>query len=202
MQEDHVRTVRHHAAGRQRGRDEPEARRTVDGIAQRRRGELSAAVDQVLVRVDRVMDVVCERRDRLADAGAVGSVSRAAREPRDERTFHLLLQVEHGRVLVATEVGAERGHLAPRRPREQAPAPAAQRDGNHAPHAGIERDERRETLLGNPVHGEPGTLLVHVGDERQRVDDVPKRRGPHDEDRGHGAAPAYGTRGQRSGENP
>jgi hypothetical protein len=73
-------------------------------------------------------------------------------------------------------------------------APSPKRDGNDAPNAGIERDERREALLGHPIDGGSGALFAHVGDERQRVDDVSERRGPHDENRRH--APS------RPGETP
>jgi hypothetical protein len=43
-------------------------------------------------------------------------------------------------------------------------------------------------------------MRAHVGDERQRVDDISKRRRANDENRRHAAAPALRQRGQSTGE--
>ncbi len=113
MQEHEVRPLRDRRIRRWRRRGDAEARRTVGPIAERRGSELSAAVDQVLVGIDRVVVIVGERGDRLADARAIGSVPRSPRVSRDERALHLLLQIEHGGVPFAAKVAAKGGHLAP-----------------------------------------------------------------------------------------
>ncbi len=117
-----------------------------------------------------------------------------AREPRQIRALDLLLQVEHGDVGVATQFAPERRGLAPRRRVERMVPPAAERDRNHAPDSAIERDERCEGVLGDPVDRKLRAMLADVGDERERVDDVAQRRRPHDE---HSAHLALGTRPQR-----
>ncbi len=65
------------------------------------------------------------------------------------------------------------------------PPPAAERDGNHASHVAVERDQRRECFLGDPVERELRAMRADVGDERERVNDVAERGGADDENRAH-----------------
>ncbi len=103
-------------------------------------------------RVDRVVHVVGERRERLADARAVGAVPRAAREPRDQRALHLLLQIEH-RVVARRAADRARNaaisrHVAARtacrRQRRSATGITRRTPGSSATSGG-------ERLLGDPV---------------------------------------------------
>ena len=93
---------------------EPVTRRTLDAVAERRARELPAAVDQVLAGIDRMVRVVRQRGDRLADARAVGPMGRPAGGCGDQRALHLLLQVEHRDIALPPQVDAECGPFAPR----------------------------------------------------------------------------------------
>ena len=167
------------------GGDEAEARRAVDAIAERGGGELAATDDEMLVGIDRVMDVVQQRGDRLADARAVRAVPHAARHARDQRALDLLLQVEHGRVFVASQrIGGTRAtsrHVdaANGRCRQWRSATGTMR---RTP--GCSSSKRDESALGDPVDRELRPVRADVGDDRERMDDVAERRGAHDEDRG------------------
>ena len=114
MKERDERTIGQHP-GRSRRRLEAESRWTLDPVTERSGGELAAPHDEVLVAVDRVVSVVRERGYRLPDARTVGAVPLAARHARDQRALDLLLQVEHGRILVAPQCLPERCEFAPRR---------------------------------------------------------------------------------------
>ena len=92
MHEDRIRRL---GRGDQRRRDQVEVRRSIERVAESRRGELAATVDQMLRRIDPVAATVGPARRGLADAGAIGPVHRPAREPRQQRAFDLLLQIEH-----------------------------------------------------------------------------------------------------------
>ena len=136
----------------------------------------------MLIGIDRVMHVVQERGDRLADARAVRAVPHAARHARDQRALDLFLQIEHGRVFVASQRVAERRDFAPRRRDEGTMPPVAHRDRNDAPQAGMKLQQRDESAFGDPVDRELGPVRADVGDDGQRMDDVTERRGAHDED--------------------
>ena len=112
MHEDRVGRLRRRD---QRRRDQVEVRRSLGRVAERGRGELPAAIDQMLCRIDPVAVTVAEARRGLADAGAVGTVHRPAREPRQQRALHLLLQIEHQIVTIAGQRAAESRGLAPGR---------------------------------------------------------------------------------------
>src|SRR5204863_2092058 len=117
----------------------------------RGRGELPAAVDQMLYRIDPVAATVAEARRGLAYAGAVGPVHRAAREPRQQRALDLLLQIEHQVVTIAGQREAESRGLAPGRALEHLVTPAAQRDRNDAVDTAMHCKQRRKSFLGDPV---------------------------------------------------
>ena len=213
VKEDHVRPFGHHAGAAEHRRDEPETSRAFGAIAEGGSGELPAAVDQVLVRLDRVMNVVRKRGNRLANAGAVRTVAHAARESRDQRAFDLLLQIENGAVALAAQIVAEARQLPPRRRMQKLVAPSSKRDGHDAANAAIERDERSEALFDHPIDGGPRSMCADIGDERRRMDDVSERRRAHDENRvgcAHASSPRASAfrqtegraRGQRRDETP
>ena len=56
---------------------------------------------------DRMADVVPQRRQRFARAAHAGPVAGPARHRRQQRALDLLLQVDHRRVALAAQVGAE-----------------------------------------------------------------------------------------------
>ena len=64
-------------------------------------------------------------------------------------------------------------------------SPPAERDRNHVPDSAIESHERRERVFCNPVDRKLGTMLMDVGDQCERVDDVAQRRRPHHEHFAH-----------------
>ena len=78
-------------------------RRTLGRVAERGCGQLPAAVDQMLRRIDSVAMTVGEACRGLADAGPVGPVDRAARDPRQQRALELLLQIENPVVALACQ---------------------------------------------------------------------------------------------------
>src|SRR6516165_1759597 len=112
VHEDRVRRVRCVGA---LGSAQLEARWTCGHIAQRLAGELSAAIDQVLLRIDAIAMAIEECRRALTYARAVRPVHRPAREPRDQRTFDLLLQVDHGVVSLVLELAMKASQLEPGR---------------------------------------------------------------------------------------
>ena len=181
-----------------RRRHESEPGRALGPVAEGGGGELATTGDEMLIGVDRVMHVVGERRDGLPDAGAVRAVPHAARHPGDQRPLDLFLQVEHRRVFLAAQRTPERPELAPGRRREEMVPPVSQCDGNDAPDARVQFDQRHESGLGHPVDRQIRTVRPDVGDERERVDDVAERRWAHDQDRAHAMVPVY----QRRGETP
>jgi hypothetical protein len=165
------RAVEHHPCRRWR-RHEAEPGRSFGPIIEGRRRELAATRDEMLVGVDRMMHVVRERRHGFPDAGAIRAVPHASRHAGNQRALDLLLQVEHRRVLLPAQRAAERSEVTPGRCGEEVMSPVSQRDGNDAPDVGVERDERHETGLGDPVDRELGSVCAHVGNERERMDDV------------------------------
>ena len=136
-----------------------QARRTVGAIAQRRRGELPAAVDDVLVAVDR-HDARRRRASRSA-RGCWRGRGRGAR-PRASRAttraLDLFLQVEHRVVALAAQRAAERGHLAPRRARER----RVRASGASA--SGTTR--RTPRIAGAPAATNASSATQSIGDAR------------------------------------
>ena len=135
--------------------------------------------------IDRVVMAMRKCGNRLADARAIGPVTRAAGEPRQIGALDLLLQVEHGDIVFASQRAAEPSRLAPGFGIERAVPPAAERNRNHPADATVERDKRHERVFGDPVDRELRAMLADVGDERERMDDVAQRRRPHDQYRIH-----------------
>ena len=140
---------------------------------------MQAATDRMLVLVE-------QRGERLPQRRAVRAVARAVRQQCQQRALQLLLQVDDRDITLAPQIVAKGAELAPRRRRERTSAPASQRDRNHAAHARMQRHQRREGLLGDPVDGEFRPVAADVVDQREGVHDVAERRGPDDEDRAHG----------------
>ena len=118
----HEDRIRRLGRGGQRRRDQVEARRSVGRVAESRRGELPAAVDQMLRRIDPVRATIGPARRGLADAGAIGAVHRPAREPRHQRALDLLLQIEHQR---RNDRGSARGEMPRLRARSRGRGPRA-----------------------------------------------------------------------------
>jgi hypothetical protein len=151
-------------------RNQPEARRAVDRVAQRRADQLPAAVLEVLPARDRMADVVPQRRQRFARAAHAGPVAGPARHRRQQRALDLLLQVDHRRVALAAQVGAEGRELAPRGRGEQLSAPAADATGivrrtpGCRPTSGTKFSATQSSASSG---GSPS-----VGDHGQRVHDV------------------------------
>src|SRR6185312_8253434 len=88
----HEYRVRRLGRGDQGWRHQIEVRRTVERVAKGSGGELPAAVDQMLRRIDPVAATIAQACRGLADAGAVGTMHRPAREPGQQRALDLLLQ--------------------------------------------------------------------------------------------------------------
>src|SRR5204862_7806180 len=92
-----------------------------------------------------------------------------------------LLQVDHDIVRRELELAAEDAELAPGAAHKHGPAPAAQREWNDAAYAAIERDQRSELLLGNPVDLDTGTMTLEVVHDRQRMHDIHQRPRAYDQ---------------------
>ncbi len=183
-----------HGRGR-RGRRELPARRARHRVAQRCGRERARLVDEMPVPRDPVVDVVQQRRQRLPDAVPVEAVASAARDARDDRALHLLLQVENRRVRLAAQRVPERAELAPRLDRGHFRTPAAKRDRDDGADARIEPDERHEGFLRRPVDREVRHVRADVGDQRHRVHDIAQRRWPDDQHAAHRRArPMTGER--------
>jgi hypothetical protein len=179
VQHDDVRPVRR--AGPWRRHAQVPARRRVGRIVERCTGELPAARDEVQVSRNAVMDVVEECCERLANARPVEAVPHAARRAGDQRAFHLLLKVEDRGIPRLAQRVAKRIDVAPRGSREWRASPPAQSERDHAAYVGAKRDQGREAGLGNPVDCKVRMCAPDVGNDRQRIDDIAKRRRPNDE---------------------
>jgi hypothetical protein len=135
------------------------------------------------------MVVVHESRDRLANARAIRSVAPAARKRRDQCALHLLLEVEDREVSLVTQLAAKRRPFAPRRARREVMPPASKTDRDRAAYTSFHRDQRRVSLLGDPVDRELRAVGSDVGDDRQRVDDIAQRRWADHQDGAHSDGP-------------
>ena len=186
VQENGVRRVGS-AVLRRRLEAEPRCARRL--VAERLTGEAATAVDQMPRRIDPVAMRVEQRHDRLTHAPSIGAVHRPPREPRDQRSLELLLQVDYCVVSLVRELSPERGPLPPRRTRERVVSPAPQSDGNNPAHTPVEPHQRSKRLFGHPVDADPRTMLMQIVDDRHRVHDVAQRRRTNDQGAGHGAMP-------------
>ena len=108
-----------------------------------------------------------------------------AREPRDQRTFDLLLQVDHGVVPLVLELAMKASQLEPGRACEDAATPTPQRDGYHTAHAPMHADQIGEWLFDDPVDFRVGAMPVHIVHDRQCMHDVAERRRTNDKDSTH-----------------
>ena len=68
-------------------------------------------------------------------------------------------------------------------------APASERNRDYTPHVRIERDDLGEGLLGDPIDRELRPVPSHVGNQRERVDDIAQRGRPNHEKGIHLCAP-------------
>ena len=138
-------------------------------------------MDEVEVARHAMMDVVEERRERLANARAIETVPPSASDARDQRTLQLFLQIEDHAIARGPKVAPERRDFPPRARRERRLAPATKREGYDAAHVGTHLDELHETAFCHPVDRSSRTLPKDVGNDRKRVNDVAERRGSDDE---------------------
>jgi len=136
------------------------------------------------------MHVVDDRRDRLADVGAVESVAQAPGKPGNDGTLDLFLQIEDGVVAFLAERTAEMGHVAPRGRRQRRVAPAAQCQRHDTADPRVQAHQVDKGIFGHPVDWKVRAMPHDVGYQRQCVHDIAERAGPNDEDAAHRARPA------------
>ncbi len=134
-----------------------------------------------------MVHIVDECCYRFADVRAIEAVPHAVREPRDERALDLFLQVQDRVIALLPQRTAKGGHFVPGRPRERRVAPPAQRQRHDAANTWVEAHQVDKGVLGNPVDRKAGTVDGDIGQQRQRIDDVAERTGPHHEDAAHRA---------------
>ena len=159
------------------------ARRPVDRVARARAAASARALSmKCWSRAMRWCTSSSQRRDRLADVRRSKPWRRPSRHARDERALDLLLQVEDRVVALARAArGGKRRTRASVARRSGALAPAPKRHRHDAADARVERDQRDEGLLGDPVDRRRRARARRRRDQRQRVHDIAERRRADDE---------------------
>src|SRR5205823_14989403 len=152
VQQDRIRPLRNHRCGS--GWDDMPMRRPIDRVPQRRGGKSPATLDKMQIAGHAMMNVVRERRDRLANALPVESMTITACGTRYQCALHLLLQIQNRVVTLCSEVAAKRADIAPGFAREWRPSPPAQRERNAAANVRTQRDEGDEAALRDPIDSE------------------------------------------------
>ena len=139
----------------------------------------------MLRRIDPVAATIAQACRGLADAGAVGTMHRPAREPGQQRALDLLLQIEHQIVTIADQYAAESRGFTPGRAVEDLVPPATQRDRDDAIDTAMHGEQRRKSFLGDPVDRDAGTMSPDVVHDRQSMHDVAERRWSDDQHAAH-----------------
>src|SRR5437773_10052573 len=148
---------------RRYARDDVPARRAVQRVSECGGGQVAAALDEVQVARQRMMNIMRERGDGLADAAPIEAVTASARGARNQCAFDLFLQVEDCRISVFLELAPKRSDFPPRHSRQGRLAPAPQGEGNDVAYVRAHVDERHETALGDPIDRKLGLVPPNVG---------------------------------------
>src|SRR5215813_5865134 len=136
---------------------------------------------------DTVPLVIKWRRQRLADAGRVVTMTPPTRRARDQSATQKSLCIDDVVELQVTDFAQAAGNLIHGRRRIQRLPPAAPCNRYDVANRGVEPDERCEGFLDEPGEGRFRTRLAGVDNGRHMMNDIAERRCLDEKDVGHGA---------------
>src|SRR3954471_4812559 len=116
---------------------------------------------------------------------AVVAMTRALREPRDQRRPDKALRIDHGLMRLLAHRGFERADLAPSRRVEQRTTPPAGRDRHHAGDIAMKPHQRRERLLDDPADACARPVPPGIADRWHVMDHVTERGRLDEQNVGH-----------------